>query len=110
MSESLFSYGTLQIEKTQIDLYGRILKGSADVLPVYRVLTIDINDESFFLKGEQKTSKQPYFLIIRRIVSKAQFAKLRQKNSASLMKMSQAAMKGLKWCFSQEKKHGSTFL
>jgi gamma-glutamylcyclotransferase (GGCT)/AIG2-like uncharacterized protein YtfP len=54
MKEQLFSYGTLQKEKTQIELFGRILQGSGDNLRGYRVATIEIKDESFLSKGEQK--------------------------------------------------------
>lgn len=57
MKESLFSYGTLQKEKVQIDLYGRILAGSADVLRGYRISTIEITDETFLSKGEGKYQK-----------------------------------------------------
>ncbi len=32
MPELLFSYGTLQLEKVRLETFGRILKGSPDVL------------------------------------------------------------------------------
>lgn len=54
MNQYLFSYGTLQKEKVQIELFGRILQGSGDTLIGYKVSTIEIKDESFLLKGEQK--------------------------------------------------------
>ena len=54
MSEYLFSYGTLQKEKVQIDLFGRILKGWSDSLPGYKTATIEITDEAFLAKGENK--------------------------------------------------------
>ena len=54
MNQFLFSYGTLQKEKVQIELFGRILQGSGDTLIGYKVSTIEIKDESFLLKGEQK--------------------------------------------------------
>ena len=54
MKEWLFSYGTLQKEKVQTALFGRILQGAADALGGYRVATIEIKDESFLSKGEQK--------------------------------------------------------
>ena len=54
MKEYLFSYGTLQKEKVQIDLFGRILDGEADVLSGYKILSIEIKDESFLSKGEEK--------------------------------------------------------
>ena len=54
MNQYLFSYGTLQKEKVQIELFGRILQGSGDTLIGYKVSTIEIKDESFLLKGEEK--------------------------------------------------------
>lgn len=54
MTEYLFSYGTLQKEKTQLALFGRILQGSADILSGYQIATIEITDESFLSKGEEK--------------------------------------------------------
>jgi gamma-glutamylcyclotransferase (GGCT)/AIG2-like uncharacterized protein YtfP len=57
MEEYLFSYGTLQKEKVQIDLFGRTLGGSADVLRGYKVSTIEITDETFLSKGEGKYQK-----------------------------------------------------
>ena len=35
--ESLFSYGTLQLEEVQKALFGRILMGMKDRLPGYKV-------------------------------------------------------------------------
>ncbi len=35
-------------------MFGRILQGSGDTLIGYKVSTIEIKDESFLLKGEQK--------------------------------------------------------
>ena len=57
MKEYLFSYGTLQNEKVQIDLFGRSLAGSADVLRGYKVSIIEITDETFLSKGEGKYQK-----------------------------------------------------
>lgn len=54
MAEHLFSYGTLQKEKTQLDLFGRLLKGSKDVLKGYKLSPIEIKDEKFLAKGEEK--------------------------------------------------------
>jgi len=54
MKEYLFSYGTLQKEKVQIDLFGRILQGSGDALRGYSISTIEIKDEAFLSKGEEK--------------------------------------------------------
>ena len=54
MKEQLFSYGTLQKEEVQMNLFGRILHGEADNLSGYKVCTIEIRDESFLSKGEGK--------------------------------------------------------
>ncbi|MES1222342.1 MAG: gamma-glutamylcyclotransferase family protein [Bacteroidota bacterium] len=54
MKEYLFSYGTLQKEKVQVELFGKILQGSADSLKGYKVATIEIRDEAFLSKGENK--------------------------------------------------------
>ncbi len=54
MKENLFSYGTLQKEKVQMELFGRTLQGSADMLRGYKTATIEIMDESFLSKGEEK--------------------------------------------------------
>ena len=54
MKENLFSYGTLQKEKVQMELFGRILQGSADMLRGHQTATIEIKDESFLSKGEEK--------------------------------------------------------
>jgi gamma-glutamylcyclotransferase (GGCT)/AIG2-like uncharacterized protein YtfP len=54
MSEYLFSYGTLQQKKTQQELFGRILKGAADILQGYKIATIEIADQNFLVKGEEK--------------------------------------------------------
>lgn len=50
----LFSYGTLQKEEVQLNLFGRKLKGWRDSLPGYTVLVVEIKDESFLQKGEEK--------------------------------------------------------
>ena len=52
MKEFLFSYGTLQEEKVQIELFGRILLGSRDILRGYSASTIEIKDESFLANAE----------------------------------------------------------
>lgn len=54
MSEYIFSYGTLQKEKVQLELFGRVLTGSGDTLAGYKVSIIEIKDELFLSKGEQK--------------------------------------------------------
>lgn len=57
MSENLFSYGTLQKEPVQIKLFGRLLKGTKDILPNYKIAVIEIKDEAFLAKGEDKFQK-----------------------------------------------------
>jgi len=54
MSEWLFSYGTLQKEKTQVGVFGRVLHGLKDVLAGFKVVAIEITDASFLSKGEDK--------------------------------------------------------
>jgi hypothetical protein len=70
MTAYLFSYGTLQDEKVQIELFGRLLPGSGDVLKGYKVSTIEIRDESFLSKGEQ-----PFHLIASRSKNGKDFIK-----------------------------------
>ncbi len=57
MPENLFSYGTLQKEKVQIELFGRILNGAKDILKGYEISAVEITDESFLAKGEAKFQK-----------------------------------------------------
>jgi gamma-glutamylcyclotransferase (GGCT)/AIG2-like uncharacterized protein YtfP len=52
--EYLFSYGTLQKEKVQQELFGRILKSTPDSLIGYKISTVEITDESFLSRGENK--------------------------------------------------------
>jgi gamma-glutamylcyclotransferase (GGCT)/AIG2-like uncharacterized protein YtfP len=54
MKEWLFSYGTLQKEKVQMELFGRLLNGAKDILEGYKISTIEIKDESFLSKGGEK--------------------------------------------------------
>lgn len=54
MSEYLFSYGTLQKNHVQLELFGRLLNGAKDVLEGFKVSTILIKDESFLSKGGQE--------------------------------------------------------
>jgi hypothetical protein len=44
MKEYLFSYGTLQKEKVQSDLFGRLLTGTKDILRGYKTSSIKITD------------------------------------------------------------------
>ena len=52
MKETLFSYGTLQKEKVQIELFGRLLHSTKDILRGYKLSSIEIRDETFLLTGE----------------------------------------------------------
>jgi gamma-glutamylcyclotransferase (GGCT)/AIG2-like uncharacterized protein YtfP len=54
MPDLLFSYGTLQKQKVQLELFGRILNGTKDVLKGYQLATIEINDEEVLSTSEQK--------------------------------------------------------
>ena len=54
MKEYLFSYGTLQKDKVQLDLFGRLLDGAKDILQGYKLSPIEIKDEKFLAKGEEK--------------------------------------------------------
>ena len=54
MKEFLFSYGTLQNERVQLDLFSRILTGTTDILKGYKILTIEIKEESFLSKSSQR--------------------------------------------------------
>lgn len=43
-SELLFSYGTLQLDAVQLSTFGRLLDGSADVLPGFEQAMVLIDD------------------------------------------------------------------
>lgn len=57
MHEYLFSYGTLQKQSVQFELFGRALDGTKDILTGYKILSIEIKDETFLAKGEEKFQK-----------------------------------------------------
>ncbi|AEM71795.1 AIG2 family protein [Allomuricauda ruestringensis DSM 13258] len=48
----LFSYGTLQLEKVQIENYGRTLKGERDRLIGYKTEKIQITDTTVLAKSQ----------------------------------------------------------
>ena len=52
MIEYLFSYGTLQKEKVQIETFGRLLVGADDTLRGYKLTQIEIKDEMVLQKSE----------------------------------------------------------
>ena len=54
MKENLFSYGTLQKDKVQLELFGRHLTGTKDILKGYKLSSIEIKDESVLAKSEQR--------------------------------------------------------
>ena len=45
MAHLLFSYGTLQLERVQLDSFGRKLHGTSDRLPGFRLGEVEIKDE-----------------------------------------------------------------
>jgi hypothetical protein len=49
--ESLFTYGTLQLEEVQLATFDRKLEGSPDALVGYRLVKIKIRDEDFVAKS-----------------------------------------------------------
>ena len=49
--ESLFTYGTLQLEDVQLATFGRRLEGRRDLLVGYRLVMIKIGDEDFVAKS-----------------------------------------------------------
>jgi gamma-glutamylcyclotransferase (GGCT)/AIG2-like uncharacterized protein YtfP len=54
MTEKLFSYGTLQLDKVQKELFGRLVDGQKDKLRGYKLSTIEIRDESVLETSQQK--------------------------------------------------------
>lgn len=57
MKENLFSYGTLQKDEVQIELFGRLLGGTKEVLRGFKIATIEITDANFLAKGEDRFQK-----------------------------------------------------
>lgn len=53
-AELLFSYGTLQLEKVQIETYGRILTGAKDILIGYHLREIEIKNQEVISKSDLK--------------------------------------------------------
>ena len=49
--EKLFSYGTLQLPKVQESLFGRILVGTSEELPGYKVEKLKIRDQAVIEKS-----------------------------------------------------------
>lgn len=42
------------MDGVQLKLFGRLLNGTKDILKVYKLSSIEIKDDSFLSKGEQK--------------------------------------------------------
>lgn len=54
MKELLFSYGTLQLEKVQLESFGRKLKGTEETLFGYKLEQLKIKDKTVLEKSEQE--------------------------------------------------------
>lgn len=54
IKHNLFSYGTLQLERVQVENYGRVLEGQKDFLKGYRIENLIITDEIVIKKSGQK--------------------------------------------------------
>lgn len=54
MKELLFSYGTLQLKKVQVESFGRELKGTKDILKGYKLEQLQITDRAVLQKSEQE--------------------------------------------------------
>ena len=53
----LFSYGTLQYEAVQLSTFGRLLEGSVDRLPGYKIVPLLIKDETVIALSGEETHK-----------------------------------------------------
>nr|WP_299169530.1 gamma-glutamylcyclotransferase family protein [uncultured Allomuricauda sp.] len=53
-TELLFSYGTLQMEKVQLETYGRKLMGTKDALSGYSLGEVEIKNQEVLLKSNLK--------------------------------------------------------
>lgn len=54
MKELLFSYGTLQLEKVQLESFGRELNGTKEILTGYKLEQLQIIDRTVLEKSEQE--------------------------------------------------------
>jgi gamma-glutamylcyclotransferase (GGCT)/AIG2-like uncharacterized protein YtfP len=52
--ELLFSYGTLQLERVQLESFGRLLDGEEDVIPGYRQTMVEITDPEVLRKSGER--------------------------------------------------------
>ncbi|RKT01855.1 gamma-glutamylcyclotransferase family protein [Chryseobacterium defluvii] len=51
---NLFSYGTLQKERVQMETFGRLLNGQKDILTGYQLIMLEITDPEVLRKSNQK--------------------------------------------------------
>jgi gamma-glutamylcyclotransferase (GGCT)/AIG2-like uncharacterized protein YtfP len=54
MKEPLFSYGTLQLKKVQIESFGRKLNGTKERLKSFKIEQLKITDPLVLLKSEKE--------------------------------------------------------
>jgi gamma-glutamylcyclotransferase (GGCT)/AIG2-like uncharacterized protein YtfP len=54
MTELLFSYGTLQLEKVQMESFGRMLTGHKDTLHGYKLTKVEITDPKVLAQSDQQ--------------------------------------------------------
>jgi gamma-glutamylcyclotransferase (GGCT)/AIG2-like uncharacterized protein YtfP len=54
MLEYLFSYGTLQLSKVQLENFGRLLNGERDTLSNYKLSSVEITDEEVLKQSGQQ--------------------------------------------------------
>lgn len=52
--ELLFSYGTLQLERVQLESFGRLLDGQDDAMPGYRRMMVEITDPEVLRKSGER--------------------------------------------------------
>lgn len=52
--ELLFSYGTLQLERVQLESFGRVLEGEDDAMPGYRQTLVEITDAEVLRQSGQR--------------------------------------------------------
>lgn len=52
--ELLFSYGTLRLERVQLESFGRLLDGEDDAMPGYRQTLVEITDPDVLRKSGER--------------------------------------------------------
>ena len=58
-TEFLFSYGTLQLEAAQMATIGRQLAGTRDALRGFELVTLKIEDQTWWPSAEERTTPWP---------------------------------------------------